>query len=274
MSVAEVEAGAGLAGAGAYLFDNGSAHAAGQHRCLAAWLDPISIGGLLRAGVRPGMRCLDVGAGAGSIAVWLAEQVAPGGSVLATDLVPLRVPERPGLTVRQHDVVRDPLPEGAFDLVHVRLVLSHLPERDAVLARLFAALRPGGVLHLLEFDAEYAPVLAAPDEAARELYERYQQAKLRAFRARGSHQGWGRECAAALVRAGFTGVGAAVHLDTLAPGTPQLEMQVHNTRHLREALRREGLTEDELARLRALFAGDPGFLACSNVVYAVHGRRP
>ncbi|MFC8717941.1 class I SAM-dependent methyltransferase [Kitasatospora sp. NPDC057198] len=258
---------------GAYLFDNGSAHAAGQHRCLATWLDPVSVGALRAGGVRPGMRCLDVGTGAGSVALWLAGQVAPGGSVLATDLVPLPVPVRPGLTVRQHDVVRDELPLGAFDLVHVRLVLSHLPEREAVLARLFAALRPGGVLHLLEFDAEYAPVLTAPDERARGLYERYQQAKLRAFRTRGSHQGWGRECAGALARAGFTDVAAQVRIDLLAPGTPQREMQLHNTWHLREALLREGLTEDELAELRGLFA-DPRFLACSNVVYAVRGRRP
>ncbi|MFK0195777.1 class I SAM-dependent methyltransferase [Kitasatospora sp. NPDC090308] len=272
-SVAEAGAGLGDAVGGSYLFDNGSVHAAGQHRCLAAWLDPISVGALRAGGVGPGMRCLDVGTGAGSVAVWLAGQVAPGGSVLATDLVPLPVPARPGLTVRRHDVVRDPLPEGAFDLVHVRLVLSHLPEREAVLAKLFAALRPGGVLHLLEFDAEYAPVLTVPDERDRELYERYQQAKLRAFRARGSHQGWGRECAGALVRAGFTGVEAEARIGMLAPGTPQLEMQLHNTWHLRGALLREGLAEDELARLRGMF-GDPRFLACSNVVYAVHGRRP
>nr|WP_202523595.1 methyltransferase domain-containing protein [Kitasatospora sp. SID7827] len=255
------------------MFDNGSAHAAGQHRCLAAWLDPVSVEALRAGGVRPGMRCLDVGTGAGSVALWLAGQVAPGGSVLATDLVPLPVPERPGLVVRRHDVVRDELPEGAFDLVHARLVLSHLPERDAVLARLFAALRPGGVLHLLEFDAEYAPLLTAPDARARQLYERYQQAKLRAFRARGSHQGWGRECADALLRAGFTDVEARARIDLLAPGTPQLEMQLHNTGHLREALLREGLSDDELAELRGLFA-DPRFLACSNVVYAVRGRRP
>ncbi|MFJ5927218.1 class I SAM-dependent methyltransferase [Kitasatospora sp. NPDC092948] len=266
------ELGSGSGGA-SYLFDNASVHAGGQHRCLAGWLDWISIGELTRVGVRPGASCLDVGAGAGSIAVWLADQVGPEGAVLATDLAPLPMAERPALTVRRHDVVRDPLPEAAFDLVHVRLVLSHLPEREAVLARLFAALRPGGVLHLLEFDAEYAPVLTVPDERARDLYGRYQQAKLLAFRARGSDQGWGRKCAAAMVRAGFVGVEALPYLDTLGPGTPQLEMQVHNTWHLRDALLGQGLTDDELAELRALFT-DPLFRACSNVVYAVHGRKP
>jgi len=39
-----------------------------------------------RALVRPGWRCLEVGAGRGSIAVWLTEQVGPSGHVVATDL--------------------------------------------------------------------------------------------------------------------------------------------------------------------------------------------
>jgi 2-polyprenyl-3-methyl-5-hydroxy-6-metoxy-1,4-benzoquinol methylase len=36
--------------------------------------------------VRPGWRCLEVGAGRGSMAAWLAEQVGPSGHVMATDI--------------------------------------------------------------------------------------------------------------------------------------------------------------------------------------------
>jgi chemotaxis methyl-accepting protein methylase len=46
--------------------------------------------------------------------------------------------------VERHDVAADPVPENAYDLIHARLVLVHLPERDRVLATLAAALRPGG----------------------------------------------------------------------------------------------------------------------------------
>ncbi|MEV8096926.1 methyltransferase domain-containing protein [Kitasatospora sp. NPDC085879] len=257
----------------AYLFDNRSEHAAEQHRCLAEWLDPISIERLVGAGVRPGLHCLDVGTGAGSIAVWLADRVGPAGRVLATDLAPLPVPERPNLVVQRHDILHDPLPEAGFDLIHVRLVLSHLPEREEVLHRLLAALRPGGVLHLVEFDAEYAPVLLAPDARAKELFERFQRAKLQAFRERGSHQGWGRECAAALRRAGFTDVEAVPYVTALTPGSPGLRLQIHTTRHLREPLLRAGLTDAELAELREVLA-HPDFRACSNLVHTVHGRRP
>ena len=36
--------------------------------------------------VQPGWRCLEIGAGRGSMAVWLAEQVGPSGEVVATDI--------------------------------------------------------------------------------------------------------------------------------------------------------------------------------------------
>src|SRR3954470_10980111 len=79
-------------------------------------------------GIAPGWRCLEVGAGGGSIAEWLAERGGPDGRGLAPHvgtryLDPL---EGPNLEVRRHDILRDPLPEGKFDLVHARLVVEHL----------------------------------------------------------------------------------------------------------------------------------------------------
>ena len=85
----------------------------------------------LRAIVEPGWRCLEVGAGRGSMAVWMAEQVGPGGQVVATDidvtyLARLQVPN---LEVRRHDILDDPLDAlgpGSFDLVCSRLTLFWL----------------------------------------------------------------------------------------------------------------------------------------------------
>src|SRR6266516_3180461 len=113
-------------------------------------LDPITTGRLTSTGVGPGWRCLEVGAGGGSVAGWLAARVGggvgPPGHVLATDINPAQLRPGPGLEVARHDIVRDPLPDAAYDLVHARLVLQHLPERQAVLARLARTLRPGGWL--------------------------------------------------------------------------------------------------------------------------------
>ncbi|MBE1469472.1 class I SAM-dependent methyltransferase [Kibdelosporangium phytohabitans] len=102
---------------GRYLFDNDNPESAGQHRALSTLLDPLSFERLAATGVGPGWRCLEVGAGGGSVAVWLAERVVPGGRVLATDIKPGHIPAVDGLEVLRHDVVTDPLPESAFDLI-------------------------------------------------------------------------------------------------------------------------------------------------------------
>src|SRR5262245_42970461 len=43
---------------------------------------------LRRAGLRDGLRVVEVGCGSGNTACWVAEQVAPGGSVVAVDVSP------------------------------------------------------------------------------------------------------------------------------------------------------------------------------------------
>ena len=78
----------------------------------------------------------------------------------------------PNVGVLQHDIVRDPLPEAVFDLVHARLVLLHLPERRRALERIWHALKPGGWLVLDEFDCTWLPVLATPDPGSARLFTR------------------------------------------------------------------------------------------------------
>ena len=92
-------------------------------RGLEVALDPGSREHLLRLGVQPGVRCLEIGAGGGAIACWLAEQVAPDGLVVATDLetdfLERTAADYPTLQVLQHDLTAEDLP-GGFDLVHAR----------------------------------------------------------------------------------------------------------------------------------------------------------
>jgi SAM-dependent methyltransferase len=116
-------------------------------RVLGRWRDPFTIEALRATGIGPGFRCLEVGAGAGSISEWMADAVGSSGSVLSTD-VDLRFhgEPRPNTEVRKHDITSDPLPDDEFDLVHVRAVLQHIAEREAVLDRLVRALKPGGWL--------------------------------------------------------------------------------------------------------------------------------
>ncbi len=117
----------------------------GRLRLLEVCRDPGTIGRLDRVGVSCGWRCLEVGAGHGSIARWLAERVSPTGSVLAADIDPRFLTDMPaGVNVRRLDIRHDDLEAESYDLVHCRALLMHLPDPTAALARIVAALRPGG----------------------------------------------------------------------------------------------------------------------------------
>jgi 2-polyprenyl-3-methyl-5-hydroxy-6-metoxy-1,4-benzoquinol methylase len=97
-------------------------------------------------GLTSGWQCLELGAGAGSIACWLAARVGPSGQVVATDIDPrfLQDLKLPNLEVRRHDIRTDALEREAYDLVHCRNLLVHLPDPEQMARRMVAALRPGG----------------------------------------------------------------------------------------------------------------------------------
>src|SRR6266536_2526389 len=105
---------------------------------LESVLDPGTIRVFEQIGVSKGWRCLEVGGGGGSVTRWLCERVGLDGHVLATDLNPrfLEEIEARNLEVRRHDVVAEALDRDAFDLVHSRDVLEHIPEREAVLDKM------------------------------------------------------------------------------------------------------------------------------------------
>ncbi|MGH3766333.1 MAG: class I SAM-dependent methyltransferase [Pseudonocardiaceae bacterium] len=256
-----------------YVFDNDSVHAQDQHRCLAEMLDPMTTARLAQTGVTDGWHCLEVGAGEGSVASWLAQRVAPSGSVLATDIQPSSIPARAGLEVIRHDIVHDPLPEAAFDLISARLVLRNLPQRRAVLDRLVRALRPGGWLQLDEFDITYSPGLLMPDPPARALYETFLAAKATLFDTAGADGAWGQHAAQAMLDAGLVDIDPVPHLELWHAGSAGVGLLIHHTFHLRERFIAAGMTDRQLADVRTLLA-DPTFRASSCVIYSVQGRRP
>lgn len=121
---------------------------------LARLMDPLTQRRLEAIGIKKGGYCLEVGAGHGSVARWLAERVGPQGRVVATDTNPrfLRELAVPNLEVRQHDIVTDKLETSHYDLVHCRFVLQHLTQPERAVHRMAAAVRPGGWLCIEEGD--------------------------------------------------------------------------------------------------------------------------
>jgi SAM-dependent methyltransferase len=256
-----------------YIFDNNGDHSVDQHRYLAELLDPLTLERLGQTGVTAGWNCLEVGAGGGSVALWLAERVAPTGRVLATDIKPGLIPRRPGLTVIRHDIVNDPLPEGAFDLVHARLVLSHLPGRQQVLERLRAALRPGGWLQIDEIDITRWVAPPISDPRARELYGSYVTAMAQVLGAAGSDPTWGGSAARAMGEAGLVDVDPVLWTEVWGPGSPGLGLLISNSLHLEDRFLEAGMTRNGLRDVREVMA-DPEFRAPSFAVHSILARRP
>jgi 2-polyprenyl-3-methyl-5-hydroxy-6-metoxy-1,4-benzoquinol methylase len=121
---------------------------------LTALYDPGTLAICERLGLEAGWRCLDVGAGTGTLAEALAARVAPSGTVVAADidtrfLEPLASGHLSPIAL---DVTTQPLPSDQFDLVHARLLLEHLPAREAVLANMVRAAKPGGWVLVEDFD--------------------------------------------------------------------------------------------------------------------------
>ena len=111
-------------------------------------LDPATVRRLEGVGVEAGRHALEVGAGRGSIAVWLADRVGDQGRVVATDIDTSLLDQLgdPRIEVLRHDIMADDFPRDSFDLVHCRALLVHLSDPEKAIERLVGWLRPGGVL--------------------------------------------------------------------------------------------------------------------------------
>ncbi len=126
-------------------------------------------------GVSSGWRCLEVGAGEGTIAEWLCQRVGTAGHVVATELDTrsLEAIVSPNIEVRRHNVVEDVLEIDQYDLVHARYVLLHLKEWEEVVQKLIASLKPGGWLFIEDPDLDGFMCDAATDEVDRPVIVRH-----------------------------------------------------------------------------------------------------
>ncbi|MBX3027252.1 methyltransferase domain-containing protein [bacterium] len=139
---------------------HGGARGVDRLRILGRVVAPTTRALLERAGVGPGMACLDVGCGGGDSTAELARLVAPDGRVVAIDAdaaavdLARRTAAARGLA---HVEFRVGLAgEGAtapeFDVGYARFLLTHLRDPAAAVAWMRAHLRPGGVLVLEDID--------------------------------------------------------------------------------------------------------------------------
>ena len=240
-----------------------------QVRLFEKKYDPGTTTILEKLPVQRGWTCLELGAGAGSLARWLADRVEPG-RVLAVDIdtAYLTAEGTPNLTVQQADITSARFEDRAFDLIVARAVFGHLREPEATLRRAMSWLTPGG--WMLVEDTYYLPSEHAPTEAGRILIDGY----LRLLLQQGANLAWGRNVPAALARLGLVELDCS--LTAAGPGQSAADDDLIGLR-----LRQEGhrlveqgvVTAEQLSKfLESL--GTPQGRDMTALMVSAWGRRP
>lgn len=256
---------------GDYLFDQAWAREQRRLDALGEMYDRGSIEHLTRLGVAPGSRCLEIGAGSGTLARWMATQVGGTGKVVATDLDPrlLTSLSDQGVEVRRHDVATDPLEPGGFDVIHTRAVLQHVPRRDVALANLISALAPGGRLLIEDIVMPHPachPALPA--------WGKILDGMAIGLRSVGADPYYGLELRTAMAQAGLVGVTCEARVPMMYSGTPSIEFVVLSVEQVADRLIGAGvITRSELEEVLGAFR-TPGRTLTAAIMIAAWGSRP
>lgn len=256
-----------------YLFDTGTRqgrrHVTGLDRILghktAEFLDA--------AGIAPGERCLELGAGSGAVAHWMAERVGPDGTVVAIDLDTDHIAEHPRIEVHRHDV-NDGLPvPGPFDVIHARLLLVHLRRREEIFRMLVDALAPGGRLVLGDAGRFPEPV-SAPSEEDEEIFRKvWHTASGVVAPAAGQDAEWAHRAYGRMATAGLEELHAEEFTMTATGGDPHGDVLSALVRQAETPLVAAGCAAGELTRLHELLRDPLMRYWFFRIVYT-RGRKP
>ena len=258
-----------------YLLTNDAPEAMDRFTAFAALFDPSTFRHFDRLGLTDGWRCWEVGAGGTTVVARLSERVGPGGHVLATDInVSWSTgAAAPNVEILKHDVAAAPPHGGPFDLVHARLVLVHVPERDAALDNMVGSLRPGGVLLVEDADPALQPLSCLEETGPEQALANRLRRGFRSLLAeRGVDLAFGRSLPRRLREAGLVEVAADASFPVSDPACNHLEVATINL--IRDQLLDHGIaTESEIEQhLAVVVAGrldlaQPPMISC-------WGRRP
>lgn len=230
--------------------------------------DPGSKALLLELGLTDGWRCLEIGAGGGSLVQWMSDR---GASVTAVDIDTHLIDHLASDTVRVEclDVRGAKFPSDEFDLIHARLLFEHLEDRQAILRRLVASLRPGGWMVVEDYDWTcfgWDPPHPALDATTAALHSFATQAS-------GVDIDYGRRIVADLDRAGLIdvrGEGRTRIIHASRPGFDFFRLSIESLRH--RAVEAAVLSEED-SEAASERLGDPQMRVYTPVMMAGIGRR-
>lgn len=239
-------------------------------RLLEEYHDPLTASQLDAIGVGEGWRCLDAGAGGGSVTRMLANRVGSTGSVLAVDLDTSMLEEFASdrVEVRRLDLLSDQLPQGEFDLVHARLLLMFLSPRLGALQRLVSATRPGGCVASIAPD--FTTVALSPTSHA---WQRVWSQFLDAAMVGGWDPGYGNRLPSDLQAAGLIDLHADYITRAYPGGSLPSRLLSLTVERLREPMVALGADIGEIDEARRLL-DEPANTITAPMTCVARGRRP
>ncbi|MEW1688332.1 class I SAM-dependent methyltransferase [Streptomyces sp. NPDC091265] len=232
--------------------------------------DDITMARLRAVGAGPGWRCLDVGAGTGTVSRRLLDEAGVD-SVLAVDRDVRFLRERPlpGLDVLEADITAPDFVSGRFQLVHARFVLMHVPGRERLIAALAELVAPGGVLVLSD------AVDLTGDRTPATPYSAAMRAMWQGLRATiGTDVSWVPSYPQLLRGVGLKPVAAELHAPPLLPGSALSRFWVDTWERSRAAMLATGLVDDAAVDEAVEYLGSEECAALSAGMFTVWGRRP
>jgi len=130
------------------------------------------------AGIGPGMKVLEIGSGAGDVALLLADLVGPRGQVVGVEMNATIVETARArvntmgwrnVTFQVGDI-REVALDSDFDVVAGRWVLMYVPEPAILLRTLAARLKPGGIVAFHENDFSYPPTVFPTTDLSKRVF--------------------------------------------------------------------------------------------------------
>lgn len=257
-----------------YVLDSGTDLGREQLEYLEELLDGPTAQFVESLGPPNGGRCLDVGAGNGSMTRWLACRVSSPDRVSTIDLEDAHLDVPPGVTVHRYDV-NDGLPtRDRFDLIHARLLLMHLRRRRDILAELAGALETGGRLVVADFAYTGVDVLSAPSPADEELFRRIVDVTIeRVGVPAGIDYSWAGTVAEAMAGIGLEEIDTMTYHRTVRGGGRGMLLYGNYIAQVGSALLALGVTAGDLERFHEL-TRDPRLCVWWFPFHCTAARRP
>ncbi len=239
---------------------------------LQAINDPATLSRLDSIGIGPGQRCLEVGAGAGSIARELARRVGSTGAVVAADIDPRFLDDfdGPNTSVVTHDLSKGAVAPADFDFAHCRALLAHIEDLPGAVRNLVESLRPGGVL-LCEEPDYGACEICDPSHPGASIFRFYLDGVLGGDR---MDPYAGRNVHAAMREMGLVDLQSSAVTEIVSGGSFRAAYRKETMENVREMAVTHGTyTEASFQELMDCF-DDPSFCYVDVLWVGVWGRRP